>query len=533
MKIGVINTGGTISCVGAPLSPMTAAAFAKGCTAILDPILASQFPDLDITYVTDLEFPGSDTKTLDSTNLQPTDWCLLAGYILEHYATVDAWVVLHGTDSMDVTGAALPFLLSGFDRTGIATAVLSKPVILTGSQMPLFRQDTPSAPLTLNFNTDAFQNLCGAIATAQTGIAEVCVYFHSKLYRANRVRKTDTAAFDAFSSPNYPPLAELGIGMSVHNDHVLPGPVGDGVSLDNPAVLAAASAQLAFVQATINDFPVMRFSAFPAFYDPKATTAYIADLINACMAQGTKGLVLEAYGAGNFPSGNVSEPTSGAIYKALKAANDAGVCIVDCTQVLAGTVSNNTYAAGAWLPRVGALSPADLTPVAALAKTMILLAAAAYPANQWRLDEVKTLVQLNLLGEMKSVSRLDSRSNHTLMAGQSIATLDGSAILTNDPTQGPVLTDSRNQDVVLWRALSTPTPTPMAIDRPGRLTMQNDGNLVFYSRSNAVLWATNTQVASGAASQLMLTGSTANETLSLAVFNYATNTQAAVLYPTD
>ncbi|HEY9164467.1 MAG TPA: asparaginase domain-containing protein [Magnetovibrio sp.] len=529
MKIGVINTGGTISCVGVPLGPMTAAEFAQGCNAILNPVFASQFPDLDITYVTDLEFPASKTKTLDSTNLQPTDWCLLADYILKHYERFDAWVVLHGTDSMDVTGTALPFLLSTFDGNAMATAVLSKPVILTGSQLPLFRQDAPSRPLTLNFNTDAFQNLCGAVAAAQTGIADVCVYFQNKLYRACRVRKTNATEIDAFSSPNHPKLGTFGAGLALRNEHCLPGPASEDVSLDNPGVRAAARAQLAFVQANIDKFPVMRLSAFPAAYDGEAATAYIADLIDACMAQGTKGLVLEGYGAGNFPSGNADNPALGAICKALKTANDAGVCIVDCTQVLAGTVHNGTYAAGAWLPDAGALSAVDMTPVAAFAKTMILLSAAAHPANGWSLDTVKTLVRSNLLGEMKSTSRLDSRSNASLLSGQSIAALDGSATLTNHPAQGPVLTDSRNKDVVLWRALNALGEQ----DLPGRLTMQSDGNLVFLSRSNKVLWQTNTQVSSKGASQLILNGSLADASLSLAVFNYTANTVAKVLYPAD
>src|SRR5436853_2145044 len=108
MKVAVINTGGTISCVGNPLAPMTAAQFAAACTSILNPILAQQFPSLSIDYVTDLPFPESKSKTLDSTNLQPTDWCLIASYILRHYPAYDGWVVLHGTDSMDFTGTALP-----------------------------------------------------------------------------------------------------------------------------------------------------------------------------------------------------------------------------------------------------------------------------------------------------------------------------------------------------------------------------------------------------------------------------------------
>ena len=144
MNIYVINTGGTISCVGNPLAPMTAAQFAAACQQILNPIIAQQFPNAQMNYVTDLIFPESTTGTLDSTNLQPTDWCLMATYILNHYAQADGWVVLHGTDSMDFTGTALPFLLSSFSSQGFPTAALSKPVIITGSQVPMFYQASPA-----------------------------------------------------------------------------------------------------------------------------------------------------------------------------------------------------------------------------------------------------------------------------------------------------------------------------------------------------------------------------------------------------
>ncbi|WP_159107376.1 asparaginase domain-containing protein [Azospirillum sp. B506] len=239
MNIGIINTGGTISCVGTPLSPMTAKNFANACTSIIDPIIKENYQDLNISYLTGLEFPESSTKTLDSTNLQPTDWCRLARYILDNYAFFDGFVVLHGTDSMDFTGTALPFLLSAFDANGVQVAALSKPVIITGSQMPMFYQ-APNAetPSSLLYNTDAFQNFCGAVAAAQSGIPEVCVYFHNTLFRGNRVVKTNASEFDAFSSPNYPALGQYGINFTINSGNVLPDPVTEKVSIDNATTLA-------------------------------------------------------------------------------------------------------------------------------------------------------------------------------------------------------------------------------------------------------------------------------------------------------
>ncbi|OED49653.1 hypothetical protein AB838_06255 [Rhodobacteraceae bacterium (ex Bugula neritina AB1)] len=523
MKICIINTGGTISCVGDPLAPMSAADFAAASQTILDPILAEEFSDTTLVYETDLVFPESSTGTLDSTNLQPSDWCLMAGYILDNYADYDGFVILHGTDSMDFTGSALPFLLNVFDAQGFGTALLSKPVIITGSQVPMFAETTPgdTSDLTLNFNTDAFQNFCGAVACARLGIPEVGVYFDSCLYRGDRVLKVNASEFVAFNSPNYPPLAQYGIRLTQYPDRMLPDPVSSSVSLDNATALATAQAQLSTITDAIDDFPVMQFNAFPAVYSTTSGTAIIANLITAMVGTGLKGLVLESYGEGNFPSGNPDNASEGGIYTALKTANDAGVVIVDSTQVIAGTVNDSAYASGAWLPDVGALSASDMTPMAAFAKTMILQAAAA--GNSWTADQVKDLIQLNLFGEVQNVSRLDSRSNSQLLAGQSIMALDGSATLSNDPVSGPVL--SASDGTFLWAPFGS-----QAAGHPGSLFMQNDGNLVLRSADNEPIWATDTGVSGGASSMLMISGSYGSGDLALSVYNYSGQTLSATLY---
>ncbi|MDF0733457.1 asparaginase domain-containing protein [Pseudomonas entomophila] len=525
MKIAVINTGGTISCVGNPLAPMTAAQFASASQQLIDPILRQQFSDLQVDYLTSVTFPESSTQTLDSTNLQPSDWCIMAKGILDNYAAYDGFVVLHGTDSMDFTGTALAFLLNSFDSQGVGTALLSKPVIITGSQVPLYYQASAGASLTLNFNTDAFQNVCGAVALAQSGLPEVGVYFQNHLYRGNRAVKTNASEFDAFHSPNYPTLAEYGVELTLHNANWLPGPVHASVSLDDASVLAAQQAALA----AIDNYPVMQLNAFPAFYSQSPAKSFMADLINAVVAAGATGIILESYGEGNFPSGNPDTPTQGAIYQALDLANEQGVNIVDCTQVIAGTVNNSAYAAGAWLPQVGALAPADMTPMAALAKLMILMASANY--RGWTRSQVQELFQTNLAGEMLSVNLLDSRANATLLPGQSIAALDGSAQLLNDPERGPVLSGA-GTTTALWQLPSPPSASAL----PGRLVMQDDGNLVFYGRDNQALWASNTGNPAGASSRLVLTGryvaaTPAASTLKLQVLNYSANTIAVTLYP--
>src|SRR4051812_10684844 len=115
MKINVLYTGGTIGCIGTPLKPMRAEKFADACRAILGATIAQQLPGVQLTFV------ESSTGTLDSTDLQPTHWCLMARDILDHYEECDGWIVLHGTDTMGFTGAALPFLLSSFSVDGVAT----------------------------------------------------------------------------------------------------------------------------------------------------------------------------------------------------------------------------------------------------------------------------------------------------------------------------------------------------------------------------------------------------------------------------
>jgi L-asparaginase len=528
MKIAVLNTGGTISCVGDPLAPMTAEAFANACKTLLDPILKQQFPGIEMTYLTNVSFPESKSKTLDSTNLQPTDWCIMARGVLDNYANFDGFVILHGTDSMDFSGAALPFLLNSFNTDGYGAAMLSKPVVITGSQVPMYYQAPDSKDLTLNFNTDAYQNFCGAVASARTGVPEVCVYFQNHLYRGSRVLKTNASEFNAFSSPNYPALAENGVELTLYSETWLPGPVHDSVSLDNPNVLTKQQASVDSIKANIDNFPVMQFNAFPAKYSMSPASAFIADLLNGVVKAGAKGIILESYGEGNFPSGNPDTPTEGAIYQALNAANASGVNIVDCTQVIAGTVNSSAYAAGAWLPQVGALSPADMSPMAALVKLMILMTSAA--GNGWTREQVQALLQTNLTGEMKSVNSLDSRTNSILQPGQSISTLDGSATLINDQTHGPVLIGAGTTEP-LWLLPIAPSPD----DLPGRLDMQNDGNLVFYSRYNKALWASNTGNPAGASSKLTLTGhydtkTPANSTLLLQVYNYSDMRVSSILY---
>lgn len=375
MRICIINTGGTISCVGQPLAPMPAADFARAALSLLMPALAARLPALDLHFA-----DGADT--LDSTDLQPRDWCRMAGHILNRYADFDGFLILHGTDTLDFTGAALPMLLNvAGDR---ARAALSKPVILTGSQLPLFRE-TPQG-LVLNAGSDAFANLTGALACMELRLPEVTAFFDGRLFRANRIVKASTIRFDAFASPHLPPLAQLGTGTTLH-EPALPAPRAD-ISLDHPAALALADDQLRAVAATIDAHPVAQIDAFPA------SDAFLAQMIRAVSATGPRALILLGYGEGNFPAG-----AQGAIRQALADAAEAGVVIVAATRVTGGSVGAFHYAAGAWLAGIGAISAGDMTPMAAFTKTQILLSAADH--HGWNRDQVKALIGRNLWGECR------------------------------------------------------------------------------------------------------------------------------------
>jgi L-asparaginase len=496
LKIAVINTGGTISCVGNPLAPMTSAEFKAACQIHLDPIIHQKFPGLTLNYVTDLAFPESASGMLDSTNLQPSDWCLIARYILEHYTEADGWVILHGTDTLDFSGTALPMLLSRFDADGNVLVQLSKSVILTGSQVPLFHAANPGEISGITFHTDAFENVCGAVAVARLGIPAVSVFFDNQLMRGSRVVKDNTSQFRAFASPNFPVLGQYGITLSISPEYMPSGPASESVSLDDAKARAATLNQLEAIAGAINNRPVTRLGAFPSHYDPAQATAVLGNLIRANVEQGIGGLVLESYGAGNFPSGNANTSEAGAIYQALDAANKAGVVIVDNTQVAHGAVDYNAYAAGAWFPTIGALNPVDMTPMASLAKLTILLA--AQESNGWSLDDIKFLMQTPLVGEMEDLARLDSRTRSTLLPGQALTTFNGSASLLNDPERGPILKNSNGK--TLWAMLDDATHSAL----PGQLRMQNDGNLVFYSRNNQPLWESSMQNGYLAFSQLRL-----------------------------
>lgn len=517
-NIGVLYTGGTIGCAGEPLTPLSEDDFETAFNAIMIPIIKAQYPDCTISFI-------SFGTALDSTNLQPSDWCKMAKDLLPNYPSCDAFIILHGTDTMAWTASALSFLFTGLQNNGFPNAVLTKPIIVTGSQLPLFYQKDKQPISSILFNTDAVQNVCGAVAVAYSGVPEVCLYFNNTLFRGNRTVKTDASEFDAFSSPNYPSLGEYGVEFNLRNEHILHLPTTSAISLDSDSTRTSLTNQLTYISNNINNTIVIPFPAFPAYYAVQGPSV-ISNMLTALISQvkGINGLILESYGEGNFPSGDPDQPEKGAIYQALKAAHDNGVVLIDCTQVLRGTVNAGAYASGSWLTEVGAVGAYDMTPIAALTKLIYLQTLRNYNGNNWGQATIEQLMLTNLTGEIMDINRLDARGKCYLAPGESIMALDGSAILVNDFNLGPILNDASGK--TLWAALSNPGQANM----PGRLTMQDDGNLVFYDRSDTVRYASNTCQDSPKASMLILESSTKTG-IRLYIYNYGQGKITATLYP--
>ena len=297
----------------------------------------------ELSHASMPEFTIHDYDTLlDSANMTPVDWERIANDIALHHDEYDGIVVLHGTDTMAYTASALPFMLQG----------LRKPVIITGSQIPL-----------CEVRNDAHANLITSLLIAASyDIPEVCLYFGGKLLRGCRSTKVSAAGFAAFDSPNFPPLGTVGIDIDINWDLVRRRP--------DPPPLEVHELSAPVVSA---------LRLFPGISP---------DLLRNVLRDPLQGLVLEAYGIGNGPDQNRE------FMAVLEEATARGVVIVDCSQCLFGRVDLNSYAAGTALKRAGVISAFDMTVEAALAKLFYLFSRGYEP------ERVKREMQLDYCGEL-------------------------------------------------------------------------------------------------------------------------------------
>ncbi len=263
---------------------------------------------------------------LDSSNIHPDNWAQIASLIEENYEKYDGFVVLHGSDTMSYTASAISFMFEN----------LTKPIIFTGSQLPVG-----------DLRTDAKENLITSIqiASAQKNekpiISEVCLYFEYKLFRANRTTKINAEHFEAFASPNYPPLAESGVHLKFNHDLLL-----KPLNTDKLIVRKKLDNNIAILK------------IFPGI-----TQNVVESILKV---KGLKGVILETYGSGNAP-------TNKWFVDALQKALSKEIRIVDVTQCIGGSVILGQYETSAHLQQLGLINGFDITTESAVAKMMYLL----------------------------------------------------------------------------------------------------------------------------------------------------------------
>lgn len=291
----------------------------------------------------------SFSPLIDSSDVEPSLWQSLARLIKEKYDLYDGFVILHGTDTMAYSASALSFMLDN----------LRKPVVFTGSQLPIGKP-----------RTDGKENLISAVEIAAARdneghaiVPEVCICFNANLYRGNRSTKVNATGFNAFNSPNYPPLATAGINIK-YNSGFIHYPKDHQKPFD------------------INTNLDTRVSVLKIH--PGITEQAVSDIL---LGSGTRAVILETYGSGNA----ISKPW---FMQIIKEAAAKGKILLNVTQCLCGEVDMDIYATGQSLKEAGVISGYDSTTESALAKLFHLMGTESDP------EKIKNLLTKNLKGEI-------------------------------------------------------------------------------------------------------------------------------------
>ena len=332
-RIYVAYTGGTIGMMQSTQGFVPAKGHLTESINALPEFHRSEMPDFTISEYQPL---------IDSSNMTPSDWQRIADDIKANYDDYDGFVVLHGTDTMAYTSSALSFMFEN----------LSKPVIVTGSQIPLSQ-----------LRSDGQVNVLNALfIAANYPISEVSLFFNNKLYRGNRCIKAYADGFNAFDSPNMPVLLEAGI-----NIQLVAGTLAHSVDNVEPLQLSIMTPQ-----------PVGVVHLYPGIS---------SEVIENVIKQPVKALILRSYGVGNAPQDK-------ALLACLRKAKEQGIVVVNCSQCIKGTVNMSGYATGNALSQTGVISGHDMTLEATLTKLHYLL------SKNLSYDEMCEQMDKSLRGEL-------------------------------------------------------------------------------------------------------------------------------------